>query len=413
MNEFWFLVSPLLVIAIAFIALPVVFYRPSKVAVDERVRLNVGVYRQRLKELENDLQEDLLEQEQYKQLCTECQRSLLVDTEREQSQSKAMVGDSAKKIQVVVLAIIVPLMSWLVYAELGSVKDLLVSNVIKEYSAASRAGEDLEAKERKLVEVLEDRLLDKPDNAQYISYLASTYMNSKQYERAVIMFAKLIELYPSDAEVSRSYAQALYYARDRKVDSQVRKAFDQVLALNPNSVTILSLLGMDAFEQQNYREAIEHWQRALNAANRGSDNTRMLERGIASARQKMVEAGQTPPDVPKPGPSISVSVSLAEGLSADPEQILFIFARSGSGSPMPLAIHRLKVKDLPVTVTLDDSTAMMPDFSISKYPEVVVVARISKSGGVAAQSGDLEGKSAVLNAKQIDSLKLVIDKIIP
>jgi cytochrome c-type biogenesis protein CcmH len=60
---------------------------------------------------------------------------------------------------------------------------------------------------------------------------------------------------------------------------------------------------------------------------------------------------------------------------------------------MPLAAVRVKVKDLPMKFSFDDSMAMSSAAKLSDFAEVVVAARVSKSGNVVPQPGDLEGVS--------------------
>ena len=95
------------------------------------------------------------------------------------------------------------------------------------------------------------------------------------------------------------------------------------------------------------------------------------------------------------GASLQVTVSLSPAVAkkAAPNDVVFIFARAAQGPRMPLAIVRKQVKDLPATVALDDSSAMSPEMSLSSVPEVIVIARVSKSGMANAQPGDLEGTS--------------------
>ena len=100
--------------------------------------------------------------------------------------------------------------------------------------------------------------------------------------------------------------------------------------------------------------------------------------------------------VPAIGPALKVNVSLSPGVAkqAAPEDVVYIFARATNGPRMPLAIVRKQVKDLPITVVLDDSHGMNSQMKLSSVPEVVVVARVSKSGLARPQNGDLEGTSA-------------------
>lgn len=117
-----------------------------------------------------------------------------------------------------------------------------------------------------------------------------------------------------------------------------------------------------------------------------------------------------------PAPAaIQVSVTLAETLQgqARPDDTLFIYARAATGPRMPLAIARLKAADLPTTVTLDDSSAMMPNMRLSAFDEVVVMARISRSGDAMARSGDLLGSTAPLRVRESPQVTVHIDGQVP
>jgi len=71
------------------------------------------------------------------------------------------------------------------------------------------------------------------------------------------------------------------------------------------------------------------------------------------------------------------------------------------------------VKDLPLKVTLDDSMAMSPEMSLSLYKQIVVGARVSKSGNAMPVSGDLQGTSSVVTVDEIAAIKVVINETLP
>ena len=134
----------------------------------------------------------------------------------------------------------------------------------------------------------------------------------------------------------------------------------------------------------------------------------MINANIAEARA--LAAGAKPAALPKQpagatgGPqagsgkdhALQGVVALDPGIAArvQPTDTVFVFARAAQGPKMPLAIRRIVVKDLPYTFVLDDSAAMAPGMVISAFDQVVVGARISRSGDAAPKPGDFQGLSA-------------------
>jgi cytochrome c-type biogenesis protein CcmH len=117
---------------------------------------------------------------------------------------------------------------------------------------------------------------------------------------------------------------------------------------------------------------------------------------------------------PHAGASLNVTVSLSPAVAkqAAPDDVVYVFARAVNGPRMPLAIVRKQVKDLPATIVLEDSQGMGQGMmTLSSAPEVIVVARVSKSGMANAQNGDLEGMSAPVK-KGTKAIAISIAKVV-
>jgi len=76
---------------------------------------------------------------------------------------------------------------------------------------------------------------------------------------------------------------------------------------------------------------------------------------------------------------------------------------------MPIAIVRHTAADLPLTVILDDRAVMTGGTKLSATPQVVVGARVSRSGNAIPQTGDLEGQSEVVSPSETPTVDVRID----
>jgi cytochrome c-type biogenesis protein CcmH len=122
----------------------------------------------------------------------------------------------------------------------------------------------------------------------------------------------------------------------------------------------------------------------------------------------------TVPDAAAKDAAVSGTVTLAAALAgkALPTDTVFVFARPAEGSPMPLAIVRKQVKDLPLEFRLDDSLAMSPAARLSSSTQVVVGARISRTGDAMSKPGDFLAQPVPAKVGAT-GLKLEIAGVVP
>ena len=326
------------------------------------------------------------------------------------------------------------------YAWLGNPAALAVAPGVPGAPANEAASQDAgRAQFEAMAERLAERLKTQPDDAEGWAMLGRSYSVLERYPQAIVAYQRVIKLRPKDAQGYADYADALGMSQGRKLAGEPERLIDQALQLDPDNAKALSLAGTVAFDKDDFAGAAQRWHRAMSKVEPGSEMARRLRGGVDEARQR---AGlpALPPEPPAPalatavpgsgetvapggsaavaGPAASaavqVRVSLAPALAAKaaPDDTVFIFARALQGLKAPLAIQRRQVKDLPLELTLDDSMAMSPALRLSTVTQVVIGARVSKSGNAMPQPGDLQGLSPAV-AVGTRGLQLQIGEVLP
>jgi cytochrome c-type biogenesis protein CcmH len=288
-----------------------------------------------------------------------------------------------------------------------------------------------------MVEGLKKRLESEPDNAVGWAMLARSYAVLGDVPQAVAAFDKATKLAPNDAALIADHAHALSMTDQMAKGAPSTLLLARALSLDPNQPKALMLTGSAAFERQDYAAAVVPWERML-SAHPDHPMAPQLRDGVMEARRM---AGMPPAAAPSPAtaaspaaapsqakaPSSAASnvqvanpnaritgtASLAPDIAAKaaPDDTVFVFARAVEGSRMPLAIVRGQVKDLPLTFTLDDSTAMSPQNKLSSQTQVVVGVRVSKRGDAMPQPGDLQTLSKPV-AVGTQGLQIVVSDVV-
>jgi hypothetical protein len=111
------------------------------------------------------------------------------------------------------------------------------------------------------------------------------------------------------------------------------------------------------------------------------------------------------------GARIAGLLELSEAASeiVEPTDTVFVFARAVRGPSMPIAVVQRPASDLPLNFILSDARAMSPDARLSNFEEVVVTARISRSGKASEALKGLEAKSDAISVAEQEYLNLILD----
>ena len=265
-----------------------------------------------------------------------------------------------------------------------------------------------------MTEKLAERLKQKPDDVEGWSMLARSYSVLGRHADALKAYEKALSLRKDDATLIVDYADSLAVNNNSNLEGEPMKLVERALKIDPKNLKALYLAGTYAFNKKDYADAVKIWEKLTQIAPPGNVFSKQVESAIDEARSL---AGLPPaakpldaaPAAAASGASVSGTVTLSAALAkqAQPEDTVFVFARAVEGSRMPLAILRKQVKDLPISFNLNDSMAMSPATALSSQSNVIVGARVSKSGNAMPQPGDLSGQSAAVSVGSTD-LKIEI-----
>jgi len=411
----------MLLLALFIVLVPLVRQR-KRTAVIPRKNMNISIHREHLTELEYELQAGNLSQKDFETAVQELEQELLQDV---------AINDEEKNIDVpkrstrtaLLITILLPVFVTGLYLRLGDV-DMI--------NAQSNANPQLSADGEmhsidEMVERLRNRLQSQPDDAQGWQMLGRSYVVLERYNDAAIAYRKAHELIGNDADLLADFSEVLILSNDGRFTNETHKLLTIALEANPDQPKALWLAGFSALENGDHSRALQYWEQLLKLLPPGDEQAITLQEHINQVKHAMGATTEgesvialnnensgsfTDQEI---SAAVTVDVSLDTSLigNARPDDTVFIFAKAAQGPPMPLAILRKQVKDLPLNATLDDSMAMSPVMKLSSFNEVIVGARVSRSGNAMPQSGDLQGLSNTVLLDQVTGVKIIIDQVLP
>ncbi|MBE0485774.1 c-type cytochrome biogenesis protein CcmI [Marinobacter sp.] len=420
-ETFWIAATVLILVALAFVLYPIFFHGSrSTLEIDQRNQ-NLLAYRSRLKELDNEYEAGILEDENYQLLKDELAGAMLDDVPEHAKPEQRIPGRRSAMAIALMAVLLLPAGAFIAYERWGAMDQVEQYLAMQEMSAV---GDEQVAKVSELAEQLRTRLETNPGNADGWAMLGQTYMRIERFRDAADAFRNLATAVAEDSESSAVAlglaAQALFFDNEGKMTPEVVEAIEAAQSLNPSEVNSLGLLGINAFSQQDYQAAIEYWEQIVAVA---PDHPQIdsIRGGIDESYRRLgqqpsaaVQSQSVP--VTEAGPGVSLRVSLDDDFrdQVPADTTLFIFARSANTAEgAPVAVARLTAGALPADIRLDDRYAMSPNATISAEQDVVIIARLSRSGSVNPQPGDWQGRveaQVMALSAQPEPVQLVINQ---
>ena len=264
--------------------------------------------------------------------------------------------------------------------------------------------------ENALLEQVEQHLQGNPTDVRGWQLLAASYMQLGRYDEAAAAYGRLWALTPQpDDDLKLAYAESQILADRSSLTGDAGGLIEEVLASRPNDPKALWYGGHVALQLGRDDDVRARWSRLL-TMNIPAEVAEVVQTQLAELNSAAGLAAEPPPS----GPEIKLSVTLGEGRSLTalaPTAQLFVMALAPEGTGPPLAVIRRPVNAVPGEFSLSDANAMIQGRSLSAYPEVKVVARLSNSGQPTAQPGDWFAE-AVVRPTAGEPVALVIDQVV-
>ena len=270
MTAFWLYAGLLFAAALAFLLVPQLHLPRGRVDAS-RTRLNVGLYRERLRELQAQHGVGALDAVQLEVGRVEAARELLDDTRR----AERAVDSPLRRTIPLAAALSMPLLALALYLHWGSLDQLKLT---RQRAAAQNV-------EKVTMRLEAASLAAKSDSAEGWSSLGRAYMAQGRMADAARAFERAAALAGRPPQLLGHWAEAVYFAGGRQWTPQLQGLTDEALASNTREASSLRLVGMAAFQAGRYAEAAAYWERLAVTLPEGDLRRAAIANDIARARE--------------------------------------------------------------------------------------------------------------------------------
>jgi len=407
-----FIVSVLSIIVASLFLLARPLLKTRNTLSYERHAQNIHYAKERIQELEEQLKNASISATDYEALKLEIESNLAsdIDLASQTELTHQITPSRSNKILIGLLSVMLPLSAVGLYWLVGTPSALTSSQTSERPSP-----EDV----NKMLSDIKLRLEADPSDTEGWTVLSRTYLALGRFREARNGFLKLLELDGESADILVSLADASGLMAGGDMSGEPTRYIERALELEPSNPQALWLAGLSAAQQNKAEKARSHWNKLLpllaEAPQQQEELRAIIQQTLSAPSTTFAapdsQANQAPANTEK---ELLISVSVAPTVLAmvSPDDTVFVFARAKDGPPAPLAVKQLTVADLPITISLSDSDAMMPQLKMSLFEDLVVSARVAVSGDPIAQKGDIQSAQLETKNDAKGEIDLEIDTVL-
>ncbi len=438
-SEFYIIVSGLITLVLRIVAFP--WLRNKNHAKQDSLS-NTQIVKQRLAELDREVQEGLISEHDKRQAVDELKLAL-VDESAFQSHK---TGNA--KLPLAIGAVLAIACGVIVYAQVNQMGRVAQASQaiealpeLSQQLASGNANNLTQQDIASLALAIRQRLREEPEDDTGWMYFGRLMLSIGQEVQAIEAIDKAVSLAPSNSANRITLAQALMTTGDVNNLERAQSILLGLLNDNPandNLALMMAVVSAQLGDLENTQRFYKQVEGKLPAdsdmaqrlvarikelqgntsemaalQNTGAEitDTPTAQNASSEAKNASSEA-QSDSSEAQTGFSITVNLSDDAYMKAPKDGFLIVFAQdANSDNKMPAAVVKLPIDDFPVSVTLTTENAMMPQFTLATLSDVMVTARLSKDGNVAVSKGEWQGSvSASVTANEISSLSVIIDK---
>nr|WP_283633974.1 c-type cytochrome biogenesis protein CcmI [Alteromonas macleodii] len=438
-SEFYIIVSGLITLVLLIVAFP--WLRNKNHAKQDSLS-NTQIVKQRLAELDREVQEGLISEHDKRQAVDELKLAL-VDESAFQSHK---TGNA--KLPLAIGAVLAIACGVIVYAQVNQMGRVTQASQaiealpeLSQQLASGNANNLTQQDIASLALAIRQRLREEPEDDTGWMYFGRLMLSIGQEVQAIEAIDKAVSLAPSNSANRITLAQALMTTGDVNNLERAQSILLGLLNDNPANDNLALMMAVvsaqlgDLENTQRFYKQVEgklpvdsdmaqrlvarikelqgntSEMAALQNTAAEITDTSTAQNASSEAKNASSEA-QSDSSEAQTGFNITVNLSDDASTEAPKDGFLIVFAQdANSDNKMPAAVVKLPIDDFPVSVTLTTENAMMPQFTLATLSDVVVTARLSKDGNVAVSKGEWQGSvSASVTANEISSLSVIIDK---